>query len=51
MHSLYLITADLELYYLIGAYLALLDKPMTGNNDEEFPFGIMQVLSLCDTGL
>ena len=49
--SLNLLPAHFKFDYFIRANLSLLDQAMTGNNNEEFPFAIMPVLSLCNSRL
>ena len=51
MHRLYFITAHLELDHLIGSDFTLLNQAVTRNDDEELPFCVVPVLSLCYSGL
>jgi len=46
-----LIPRNLKLYRFSGVNVSLLNQAMTCNHDEQFPLGIVPVLSLGDAGL
>lgn len=51
MNSLNLITAYLKFNHFICPDFSLLNQAMTGYNNKKFPFAVVPVLTLCDTGL
>ena len=51
MDSLDIVTGDFELNHFISAEFTLLDEAVTGNHDEELPFGIVPMLSFRDARL
>ena len=51
MYGLNIIAADFEFNYLIRIHLALLNESVACDDDEEFPFAVMPVLTFRDAGL
>ena len=51
MNCLYLLAAHLEVEHFFRADLPLLDQRLAGNHNEEFPLGMMPMLTLGDSGL
>ena len=49
--TLYPVSADFVVEYLVRAFLAELDESVAGDDDEQFPLGVVPVLSLGDAGL
>ena len=48
VNSLDFITGNFKLYRFAGVDVPLLDQSVTGNHDEQFPFGVVPVLPLGD---
>ena len=51
MDCFYLVTAYFKVKDFVGVDTALLDKSVTAYYDEEFPFGVVPMLSLGDARL
>ena len=49
--ALDVVATNLKLYHLVCTQFALLDKAMTGHNNEEFPFCVVPVLTFGDARL